>query len=46
MVSRLVDAIAVRDNIDHASQFIPHGALRAPAIPPAIEIAGFLARSL
>ena len=46
MVRRLIDAIPVRDNIEHASQFTPHGALRAPAIPPTIEIAGFLTEIL
>jgi hypothetical protein len=31
---------------NHAENYTPHGAPRAPAIPPAIEIAGFLAEWL
>lgn len=46
MVGCLVDAISIRDDINHAPQFTPHGALRATTIPPAIEIAGFLAEVL
>ena len=32
--------------VDHAVYFTPHGALLASAIPPATEVAGFLAESL
>ena len=42
MVGRFVDAISIRNHIDHASYVNPHGAPRAPAIPPAMEIADFL----
>lgn len=46
MVGSLIDAITVCDDIDHASQFIPHGALRATAIPPLTQVRGFLAEIL
>ena len=45
-VRRLIDTMTFRDHIDHGSKFTPHGALRAPAIPTSIEIAGFLAEIL
>ena len=45
-VCRLTDTIAIRDDIDHARKRTLHGALHAPAISPATEIASFLARSL
>lgn len=46
VVRYLIDAITFRDTIDHGSKFTPHGVLCAPTIPPAIEIASFLAEVL
>ncbi len=46
MVRRLIDIITFRDDIDHASQFIPQGAQSAPAIPPLTQARGFLAEIL
>ena len=41
------DVMTVRNNIvDHASQFTPHGAPSAPAIPPLTQVRGFLAEIL
>jgi hypothetical protein len=46
MVCRLIDTIPIGDNIYHAT----HGSMNCPAkqaaIPPATEVAGFLAGSL
>jgi hypothetical protein len=42
----LVDAVPTGDGIDDRRICSPKGALRAPAIPPTIEIAGLLAEAL
>jgi len=39
-------AVGVRPETTLAVRYTPHGALRAPAIPPATQVAGFLAEGL
>jgi len=46
MVCGLIDTVPVLNYIDHVAYYTPHGAHRVTAIPPATQVAGFLAEGL
>jgi hypothetical protein len=46
MVYRRLVRCPVSDDVNHVVYPTPHGALRASAIPPATQVAGFLAEVL